>query len=62
MILWRGAFWQIRETEFGHKPTLMVSNPANAGHDFDGLMSPAALGIKRVAVDLAHGTLAFTLK
>jgi hypothetical protein len=56
------ASFSLGEAEFGHKPAFMVANPADAGHDFDGLMSPSALGIKRVAVDLARGTLAFTLE
>ncbi len=38
----------------------MVHNLRDAGHDFDGLMSPAALGITRIAIDLHQGTLAFT--
>jgi hypothetical protein len=55
------ASFSLGEAEFGHKPAFMVPNPADAGHDFDGLMSLTALGIKRVAVDLARGTLAFSL-
>ncbi len=45
---------------FGDKAAFVVANYRDAGHDFDGIMSPVALGITRVAVDLGRGTLAFT--
>jgi hypothetical protein len=51
---------KLGETEFGSKPAVIVRNQRDAGHDFDGLMSPAALGITRVAVDPGDGTLSFT--
>jgi hypothetical protein len=47
-------------TEFGHEAAFVVHNHRDAGHDFDGLMSPAALGITRVAVDPGRGKLAFS--
>jgi len=47
------------EAEFGSERAFMVPNPRDEGHDFDGLISPAALGITRVAVDLTRGTLSF---
>jgi hypothetical protein len=47
------------EKEFGRQAAFMVHNTRDTGHDFDGLMSPAALGITMVAVDLGRGTLAF---
>jgi predicted aspartyl protease len=47
------------EKEFGRQAAFMVQNTRDAGHDFDGLMSPAALGITMIAVDLGRGTLAF---
>jgi len=47
-------------TEFGHEAAYVVHNHRDAGHDFDGLMSPVALGITRVTVDPARGRLAFT--
>ena len=56
------ASFSLGQADFGHEPAFMVPNPADAGHAFDGLMSPTALGIKRVAIDLARGTLAFTLE
>lgn len=46
--------------EFGQKPALLTRNPKPSQIDFDGLMSPAALGITRVSVDLKAGVLAFS--
>jgi len=46
--------------EFRQKPALMAHNPKPSQLDFDGLMSPAALGISRVSVDLKGGVLAFS--
>jgi hypothetical protein len=46
--------------EFRAEPAQMVRNPKQAQLDFDGLMSPAALGITRMSVDLARGELAFS--
>lgn len=51
---------RLGEAEFGHESAFIVHNHRDAGHDFDGLISPAALGITKVAVDLGRGTLAFT--
>jgi len=48
---------KIGAMEFGNESAFVVQNERNAGHDFDGLMSPAALGVRRVAVDLAQGKL-----
>lgn len=48
------------KTEFGQEAAFVVPHERDAVYDFDGLMSPAALGITRVAVDPAHQTLAFT--
>ncbi len=46
--------------EFSRKRALMTRNPKPSQLDYDGLMSPAALGISRVAVDLNGGVLAFS--
>jgi len=46
--------------EFGQKPALLTRNPKPSQLDVDGLMSPAALGISQVAVDLKAGVLAFS--
>jgi len=46
--------------EFRQKPAILVRNPKQSQLDFDGLVSPAALGISQVAVDLKEGVLAFS--
>jgi predicted aspartyl protease len=46
--------------EFREKTALVTLNPKPSQLDFDGLMSPAALGISQVSVDLAAGVLAFS--
>jgi hypothetical protein len=46
--------------EFRRKAALMTSNPQPSQFDYDGLVSPAALGISRVSVDLQRGVLAFS--
>ncbi len=53
---------KLGKTKFDHEVAYVVQNRRDAGHNFDGLMSPIALGITRVAVDLSQGTLAFTRK
>jgi len=55
----RQISFRLGETEFGHTSAFVVPNHRDAGHDFDGMMSPIALGITSVAVDLGQGTLAF---
>jgi hypothetical protein len=45
---------------FGRKTACIVENHKDTGHDFDGLMSPTALGLTKVAVDLSRGVLAFS--
>jgi hypothetical protein len=51
---------RLGDEEFHQKPAILVSNPKQSQLDFDGLMSPAALGISRVSVDLKGGVLAFS--
>ena len=46
--------------EFRQKPALIARNPRPSQIDFDGMMSPAALGISRVSVDLTRGVLTFS--
>ncbi len=46
--------------EFRQEPALVARNPKPSQIDFDGLMSPVALGISRVSVDLKGGVLAFS--
>lgn len=50
---------KLGEAEFGHEPAFVVRDRSDTGRDFDGLMSPAALGITRIAVDVERGVLAF---
>jgi hypothetical protein len=50
---------RLGEVEFGKGTVSLVPNHRDAEHDFDGLMSPAALGITRIALDLNRRTLAF---
>ena len=50
---------RVGEVEFGRESAFVVSNHKDSGHDFDGLMSPVALGFTRVSVDLNQKTLAF---
>jgi predicted aspartyl protease len=57
--VWLGSL-RIGAQEFGQKPALLTRNPKPSQLDVDGLMSPAALGISRVAVDLKAGVLAFS--
>jgi predicted aspartyl protease len=51
---------RLGEAEFGQEPAFVVQDRSDTGRDFDGLMSPAALGITRIAVDLDRGVLAFS--
>ncbi len=51
---------KLGEAEFGHEPAFVVRDRSDTGRDFDGLISPAALGITRIAVDVERGVLAFS--
>jgi len=51
---------KLGEAEFGYEPAFVVRDRSDTGRDFDGLMSPAALGITRIAVDVERGVLAFS--
>jgi hypothetical protein len=48
------------KTQFGEESAFVVQHQKDAVYDFDGLMSPVALGIIRVAVDPSRQTLAFS--
>jgi len=56
----RSISLSLGEAEFGHEAAFVVQSPKDAGHDFDGVISPAALGITRVSVDLDLEKIAFT--
>jgi predicted aspartyl protease len=47
-------------TELGREPAFMVRNPGSQGRNFDGLISPARLGMTKVAIDVERGVLAFS--
>lgn len=51
---------KLGETDFSHETAFVVLTRKDAGHDFDGVISPAALGIARVSVDLSQGKLTLT--
>ncbi|MGA9465359.1 MAG: aspartyl protease family protein [Terracidiphilus sp.] len=46
--------------EFRRKSALMTGNPKPSQLDYDGLLSPASLGISQVSVDLKGGRMTFT--
>jgi predicted aspartyl protease len=46
--------------EFGQELAFVVPDASHGGHPFDGLISPAGLGIKKVAIDLGRGEAAFS--
>jgi len=50
---------RLGDREFRQKSAVVVANPKLSQIDFDGLVSPPALGISRIAVDLKAGVLAF---
>ena len=50
--------FRLGEMEFGRESVAVVAG--GAGYAFDGLMSPSALGITRVAIDLGRGEMSFS--
>jgi predicted aspartyl protease len=51
---------KLGEAEFGKEPAFLVRSRGEGAQDFDGLMSPAALGITKLAIDLGRGLLTFS--
>ncbi|SPE24951.1 exported hypothetical protein [Candidatus Sulfotelmatomonas gaucii] len=51
---------QLGPEEFRKKRALVTRNPEPSQIDFDGLMSPVALGISRISVDLNRGVMTFS--
>ncbi len=51
---------RLGDAEFGQESASLVQDRRDAGQDFDGLLSPAALGIARIAVDPQRGVMAFS--
>jgi len=50
---------ELGEVEFGRRLVSVIPNHSDVYHDFDGLMSPAALGITKIKIDLTQRTMAF---
>jgi predicted aspartyl protease len=51
---------RLGEAEFGKEPAFLVKGAGDARQNFDGLISPAVLGITRLSVDLGRGVVAFS--
>jgi predicted aspartyl protease len=51
---------RLGKAEFGQEPAFVVPDGSHDARAFDGLMSPAALGITRVVIDVGRGKLAFS--
>ena len=51
---------RLGEAEFGKEPAFLVRSRGDGAQDFDGLVSPAALGITKMAFDLGRGVLSFS--
>ena len=48
------------QMELRWQPAFLVQNPWEGREDFNGLMSPALLGITRLAVDTRRGVVEFS--
>jgi predicted aspartyl protease len=51
---------RLGQAEFRQTLACVVHDPSHEGRGFDGLISPVMLGMRRVAIDLARGELAFS--
>jgi hypothetical protein len=51
---------RLGSAEFAQETAFLVPDGSHGGHPFDGLISPAGLGIRRVAIDLARGEVEFS--
>lgn len=54
------ASLRLGDAEFGKEPAFLVRSRSDGTQDFDGLISPAALGITKMAIDVGRGVLAFS--
>jgi predicted aspartyl protease len=50
----------LAQTEFHHQPAFLVQSRWEGTQDFDGLVSPALLGINRLLIDPGRGVVEFT--
>jgi predicted aspartyl protease len=48
------------QAEFGKEPAFLVKGAGDGHQNFDGLISPAVLGITKLSIDLGRGMLAFS--
>jgi predicted aspartyl protease len=51
---------RIGQVDFSREPAVLVRSRPETSDDFDGLVSPALLGITKIAIDLEQGVFAFT--
>jgi predicted aspartyl protease len=51
---------RLGEAEFGKEPAFLVKAAGDARQNFDGLISPAVLGITKLSVDLGRGVVSFS--
>jgi predicted aspartyl protease len=58
-LVWLNSL-RLGPEEFTRRTALVASNPKPSEFDIDGLMSPTALGISRVSVDLERQVLGFS--
>jgi predicted aspartyl protease len=48
------------QVDFSREPAVLVRGRPETGDDFDGLVSPALLGITKIAIDLDQGVFSFS--
>jgi predicted aspartyl protease len=48
------------QVDFSRQPAVLVRGRPETGDDFDGLVSPALLGITKIAIDLDQGVFSFS--
>lgn len=51
---------RLGQTEFRQQPAFLVQSRGDGTADFDGLMSPALLGMTRLVIDLGRGVVEFS--
>ena len=51
---------RLGQAEFRREPAVLVRSRPETNDDFDGLVSPALLGITKIAIDLDRGVFAFS--
>ncbi len=51
---------RLGEAEFGKEPAFLVKGAGDGRQNFDGLISPAVLGITKMSIDLGRGVYAFS--